>query len=75
MSKYFGGKNIRVNAISLGGILDAQPVSFIQGYSDLCLNKGMLDSTDITGTLLFLLSDKSQYINGQNIIVDDGFTL
>jgi len=75
MSKYFKGKNIRVNAISLGGILDAQPVSFIQNYNDLCLNKGMLDATDITGTLLFLLSDKSQYINGQNIVVDDGFTL
>ena len=35
----------------------------------------MLDSKDIEGTLLYLLSDLSKYVNGQNIIVDDGFTL
>jgi enoyl-[acyl-carrier-protein] reductase (NADH) len=35
----------------------------------------MLDVNDITGTLLYLLSDFSKHVNGQNIIVDDGFTL
>jgi NAD(P)-dependent dehydrogenase (short-subunit alcohol dehydrogenase family) len=75
MSKYFRGYNIRVNAISLGGILDAQPDSFLEEYKSYCLNKGMLDPQDINGTLLFLLSDSSLYINGQNIVVDDGFTL
>ena len=34
----------------------------------------MLDSSDLTGTLIYLLSDMSKYINGQNIIIDDGFT-
>ena len=28
----------------------------------------------ITGTIMFLLSDKSNYINGQNIIIDGGYT-
>ena len=40
-----------------------------------CLSKGMLDPEDIMGALVFLLSDASKFINGQNIIVDDGFTL
>ena len=35
----------------------------------------MLDPTDLTGTLIYLLSDMSKYINGQNIIIDDGFTI
>lgn len=35
----------------------------------------MLEQSDITGTLVYLISDLSQYVNGQNIIVDDGFTL
>jgi 3-oxoacyl-[acyl-carrier protein] reductase len=35
----------------------------------------MLDSVDITGTLMFLLSDQSKYISGQNIIIDDGWSL
>lgn len=75
MAKYFKNLNIRVNAISLGGLEDGQPESFKKMYGDFCLNKGMLNPNDIIGTLLFLLSDSSKYINGQNIIVDDGFTL
>ena len=75
MAKYFKGKNIRVNTISLGGLKDGQPESFLSSYKDFCLNKGMLDSKDVAGTLLYLLSDLSEYVNGQNILVDDGFTL
>ena len=75
LAKYFKGKNIRVNAISPGGILNNQPKSFLKMYNDRCLNKGMLDTNDLAGTLIFLLSDMSNYINGQNIIVDDGFNL
>ena len=75
MAKYFKGKKIRVNSLSLGGIYDNQPKSFLKSYKDYTLNKGMLDATDITGTLLYLLSDFSEFVNGQNIVVDDGFTL
>jgi NAD(P)-dependent dehydrogenase (short-subunit alcohol dehydrogenase family) len=75
MSKFFKGRSIRVNSISPGGVIDQQPVPFLEKYKDLCLNKGMLDPTDLIGTLNFLLSDMSKYINGQNLIVDDGFCL
>jgi NAD(P)-dependent dehydrogenase (short-subunit alcohol dehydrogenase family) len=75
ITKYLKGKNIRINCISPGGIYDRQPEAFTSKYNELCLNKGMLLPEDITGTLIFLLSDDSKYINGQNIIVDDGFTL
>jgi NAD(P)-dependent dehydrogenase (short-subunit alcohol dehydrogenase family) len=75
MAKYYKGKNIRINAISLGGILDNQPSSFLKAYKSFCLNKGMLDKSDVNGTLLYLLSDNSTFMNGQNIIIDDGFSL
>jgi NAD(P)-dependent dehydrogenase (short-subunit alcohol dehydrogenase family) len=75
MAKFFKGKNIRVNALSPGGILDAQPASFLEAYGQACLNKGMLDKADLVGSLLYLLSDLSKCVNGQNLIVDDGFTL
>ncbi len=75
MAKYFKGKNIRVNNISLGGLEDKQPESFLEAYKSHCLNKGMLDAKDISGTLVYLLSDLSEFVNGQNIVVDDGFTL
>ncbi|MEK6658876.1 MAG: oxidoreductase [Campylobacterota bacterium] len=75
MAKYFKGANIRVNAISPGGIFDNQADSFLEKYQEKCLTKGMLDKSDLKGTLLYLLSDMSRYVNGQNIIVDDGFSL
>lgn len=74
-AKFFKGQNIRVNALSPGGILDAQPIEFVAAYKEACLNKGMLEKTDLVGSLLYLLSDLSQCVNGQNLIVDDGFTL
>lgn len=75
MAKQFKRKNIRVNAISPGGIFDNQPKEFIDKYNNFCMGKGMLDRQDVIGALIFLLSDSSKHINGQNIIIDDGFTL
>lgn len=74
-AQYFKGEGIRVNCLSPGGILDKQPEAFLQKYNAHCNGKGMLDSSDINGSLLFLLSDASRYITGQNLIVDDGFSL
>lgn len=75
MARYLKGNHIRVNTLSLGGILDTQPESFLSNYKSQCLDKGMLNPRDITGSLIYLLSDSSLYVNGQNIVVDDGFTL
>lgn len=74
-AKYFKGMNIRINAISPGGIFDNQPEPFLSNYKQQCLNKGMLDKSDLNGTVVYLLSDMSKHLNGQNIIVDDGFCL
>ena len=75
LAKYYKNNNIRVNCVSPGGILDQQPQSFLEKYRDSCTSKGMLDPTDVAGTVLFLLSDQSKYINGQNIVIDDGWSL
>jgi NAD(P)-dependent dehydrogenase (short-subunit alcohol dehydrogenase family) len=74
-AQYFKGDGIRVNCMSPGGILDRQPEAFLQKYDSHCNGKGMLDPQDLNGSLLFLLSDASKYITGQNLIVDDGFSL
>jgi NAD(P)-dependent dehydrogenase (short-subunit alcohol dehydrogenase family) len=75
MAKYFKGMNIKVNTLSPGGIFDNQPKEFLDAYQNQCLNKGMLDKSDLKGTLVYLLSDMSRYVNGQNIVVDDGFVV
>ena len=75
LAKYFKGDNIQVNCISPGGIQDKQPANFLKNYNKYGLSKGMLDVDDISGALVFLLSDASKYVNGQNLIVDDGWSL
>ena len=68
-------KNISINCVSPGGIRDIQPKKFFIKYKKSCGTKGLLDSEDIIGSIIFLLSNSSTYINGQNIIVDDGWSL
>ena len=76
LASYLGKYNIRVNAISPGGVFDNQPKKFIKKYSEkVILGKRMAKQDDLTGVLIFLLSDASKYITGQNIVVDGGFTL
>lgn len=74
-AQYFKGTGIRVNCLSPGGILANQPADFLQAYNVHCASKGMLNADDLVGALLFLLSDESRYITGQNLLVDDGFSL
>ncbi|MBF0103233.1 MAG: SDR family oxidoreductase [Magnetococcales bacterium] len=75
LANYCKGKNIRVNCITPGGIYDGQDEKFVRRYNERCLNKGMLEGQDVAGALIFLLSDLSACVNGQNIVVDDGFVL
>jgi NAD(P)-dependent dehydrogenase (short-subunit alcohol dehydrogenase family) len=74
-SQYFKGSGIRINSLSPGGILASQPKEFVDAYNKECSSKGMLDPNDLLGALMFLLSDESRFIVGQNLIVDDGFSL
>jgi NAD(P)-dependent dehydrogenase (short-subunit alcohol dehydrogenase family) len=74
LARYFAGSGIRFNCISPGGILDGQPQEFLDRYNAYGLSKGMLDANDLGGALVFLLSDDSRYVNGHNLIVDDGWT-
>jgi NAD(P)-dependent dehydrogenase (short-subunit alcohol dehydrogenase family) len=74
-AQYFKVDGVRCNSLSPGGILDGQQNEFIKKYNSHCGTKGMLDPQDLSGALLFLLSDASQYMTGQNLIIDNGFTL
>jgi NAD(P)-dependent dehydrogenase (short-subunit alcohol dehydrogenase family) len=76
LAKYYRNKNIRINSISPGGIKDVnQPELFIKRYKDSCNSKGLLAGSDLSGLVLFLLSNQSKYITGQNLVIDDGWSL
>ena len=72
---YVNDSRFRINCVSPGGIFDYQPEAFLKSYKDETHGAGMLNVVDILGAVLFFLSDNSQYITGQNLVVDDGFSL
>ena len=76
LASYLGKHDIRVNAISPGGVHNNQPESFVSQYSDrTVIGKGMAEPDDLTGALIFLLSNASKYVTGQNIVVDGGWSI
>ena len=75
LAKYSFNSGIRFNCVSPGGVLDGQDKGFVERYRRACSSVGMLKSSDVSDTICFLLSDLSSRITGQNIVVDDGWTL
>lgn len=74
-SAYVKDSRFRINCVSPGGILDNQPEAFLKAYRQKTHGAGLLDAGEAVGPVLFLLSGRSRYVTGQNIVVDDGYTL
>ncbi|MFM5558194.1 MULTISPECIES: oxidoreductase [Aeromonas] len=72
---YVNDSRFRINLVSPGGIFDNQPEVFCQAYKKQTHGAGMLEVSEVIGSILFLLSEQARYVTGQNIVVDDGFTL
>ncbi len=73
-ASFYGRFGIRVNCISPGGFQTDQPKAFIDNYSKQTPLGRMATDDDIKGAAVFLASDASSYITGQNIMVDGGWT-
>ena len=74
LSSYFGKYNLRSNCVSPGGVFNNQNKTFVDQYSKKVPLKRMAKPNDIAPTVSFLLSSESNYITGQNIAVDGGWT-
>lgn len=78
LTRYFarlwGPAGVRVNALSPGGVRAAQDERFVAKYTARVPLGRMADADDLVGPLLFLASDDSRYITGQELRADGGFT-
>tara|TARA_B100000780_G_scaffold279036_2_gene255122 strand:+ start:4655 stop:5500 length:846 start_codon:yes stop_codon:yes gene_type:complete len=74
LATYWTSQNVRCNALCPGGVESSQPEDFLQKVS-IRIPMGRLASKDeYQGTLLWMLSDASSYLNGAIIPVDGGRT-
>lgn len=75
LASYLGKNNIRVNAISPGGIIDNQDEKFVEKYVSKTPLGRMGKPEDIAGGVVYLMSDLSSFITGHNLIIDGGWTI
>lgn len=72
LATYWAAKEVRVNALSPGGVYNGQPAEFVARLSDLIPLSRMARVEEYRAAVQFLCSDASSYMTGQNVVMDGG---
>lgn len=72
LATYWNESNVRVNAISPGGVYEKQDSEFVDRLTKLIPLGRMASPDEYKSAIQFLCSDASSYMTGQNLVIDGG---
>lgn len=75
LAVYFADRGIRVNAISPTGVFNNHPEEFVKKLSNIIPMGRMADINEYKGAIVFLCSNASSYMTGENVVIDGGKTV
>ena len=75
LATYWADKGVRCNAISPGGVRNGQPDEFVARLTNLIPMGRMAERNEYMAAVVFLCSEASAYMTGQNLIIDGGRTV
>jgi NAD(P)-dependent dehydrogenase (short-subunit alcohol dehydrogenase family) len=72
LATYWADRGVRCNALSPGGVFNGQGEDFVRRLTNLIPLGRMADKDEYRAAVMFLCSDASAYMNGQNVVMDGG---
>ena len=69
---YYAQKGIRVNSLSPTGVFNNHPEDFVKKLSNIIPMGRMAHIDEYKGAIVFLCSDASSYMTGENMVIDGG---
>ena len=75
LASVYGQHGINVNVVAAGGVFNSQNSKFVSKYSEKTFLKKMALPEDIAAPCVFLASDFADYITGEVLVVDGGYSV
>jgi NAD(P)-dependent dehydrogenase (short-subunit alcohol dehydrogenase family) len=74
LAVYWASKKVRVNTLTLAGVYNDQDQEFLDVYCKRVPIGRMANPDEYNGAILYLSSEASSYMTGQNLVIDGGWT-
>jgi NAD(P)-dependent dehydrogenase (short-subunit alcohol dehydrogenase family) len=75
LASYWASKGVRVNMITPHGVWNHHEEKFQENFSNFSPMQRLSYNHEVAGAMIYLMSDASSYVTGDNMLVEGGWTV